>query len=408
MTTTMQSDIHPDAESLNAFVEHALEASEHEQVLAHLAKCGQCRQVVFLAHEAAAVGQMEEVAVAAAQPVKARRLPFINWRLVWVPVAALAGFVAFAVVQHSRRMPTETQVAKSVQNETTVAKNAPPVPAIVAAPAATPPAMTKEVRQKPANAPARRDSASPVGSQNAPSLPVPMALAKSSASSLQQGSSLGSASTGTAVGGSFHGSAQFGSATKSIGGPALTDQLKKERAEQQKILALPQSNSAQLSAIGAGRAAPATRTTDAKSTMDQVSVSAATQDSASLRELAPQSMADKDSHNAIEKEALATNPKINMLPSGLAAISIATAAVHTVAIDPAGAMYVSEDEGQHWSPVSRQWTGRAILVTNHEYSFETTAVPLPQGSHFELVNDTFKKWLSPDGKTWSPVSDPVQ
>jgi hypothetical protein len=119
-------------------------------------------------------------------------------------------------------------------------------------------------------------------------------------------------------------------------------------------------------------------------------------------------MADKDTNNAIEKEALATNPKITMLPSGLAAISVATAAVRTVAIDPAGAMYVSEDEGQSWSPVPRQWTGRAILVTNHEYSLETTTVPLPQGSHFELVNDAFKKWLSPDGKTWSPVSDPVQ
>ena len=407
MTTTMQSDIHPDAESLNAFVEHALEASEREQVLAHLAKCGQCRQVVFLAHEAAAVEQMEEVAVAAAQPVKARRSPFINWRLVWVPVAALAGFVAFAVVQHSRRVPTETQVAKSVQNETTVAKNAPPEPAIVAAPAATPPAMTKEVRQKAANAPARRDSAAQIGPQNAPSLRVPMALAKSSASSLQQGSSLGSASTETVVGGSLHGSAHFGSATKSIGGPAFTDQLKKERAEQQ-TLALQQLNSAQLSGIGAGRAGPATRTTDANSAIDQASVSAATPDSAPLRESAPQSMADKDSKNAIEKEVLAPNPKVIMLPSGLAAISVTTAADHTVAIDPAGAMYVSEDEGKHWSPVSRQWTGRAILVTNREYSLETTAVPLPQGSHFELVNDAFKKWLSPDGKTWSPVSNPVQ
>jgi hypothetical protein len=404
----MQSDIHPDAESLNAFVEHTLEASEREQVLAHLAKCGRCRQVVFLAHEAAAVEQMEEVAVAAAQPVKARRSRFMNWRLAWVPIAALAGFVAFAVVQHSRRVPTETQVAKSVQNETTVAKNAPPEPAIVATPSATPPTTTKEVRQKTAHAPARRDSAAQANPQDAPSLSFPMALAKSSASSLQQGSSLGSASTETGVGGSLHGSVQFGSATKSIGGPAFTDKLKKERAEQQQTLAIPQLNSAQLSGIGAGRAGAATRTTDAKSAMGQASVSAATPDSATLCELAPQPMANKDSNNAIEKEALATNPKVTMLPSGLAAISVATAAVHTVAIDPAGAMYVSEDEGKHWSPVSRQWTGRAILVTNHEYSLQTTAVPLPQGSHFELVNDTFKKWLSPDGKSWSPVSDPVQ
>ena len=39
MNSTPQLDLHPDADSLNAFVEQALGAPEREQILAHIAKC---------------------------------------------------------------------------------------------------------------------------------------------------------------------------------------------------------------------------------------------------------------------------------------------------------------------------------------------------------------------------------
>ena len=45
---------HPDAESLNAFLEQALPAPERAQILGHIASCSRCRQVVFLAQQAAA------------------------------------------------------------------------------------------------------------------------------------------------------------------------------------------------------------------------------------------------------------------------------------------------------------------------------------------------------------------
>ena len=53
MTPTPQLELHPDADSLNAFVEQALAGSEREQVQAHLAACSRCRQVIYLAQEAA-------------------------------------------------------------------------------------------------------------------------------------------------------------------------------------------------------------------------------------------------------------------------------------------------------------------------------------------------------------------
>ena len=53
MTATSQHGFHPDAESLSAFSEQALNERERAEVLAHLAVCGRCRQVVALAREAA-------------------------------------------------------------------------------------------------------------------------------------------------------------------------------------------------------------------------------------------------------------------------------------------------------------------------------------------------------------------
>jgi hypothetical protein len=54
MNSTSQLDLHPDADSLNAFAEQALAVPEREQILAHLAGCSRCRQVIFLAQQAAA------------------------------------------------------------------------------------------------------------------------------------------------------------------------------------------------------------------------------------------------------------------------------------------------------------------------------------------------------------------
>ncbi len=53
MTATSQHGFHPDAESLSAFSEQALARRERVEVLAHLAVCGRCREVVALAREAA-------------------------------------------------------------------------------------------------------------------------------------------------------------------------------------------------------------------------------------------------------------------------------------------------------------------------------------------------------------------
>jgi hypothetical protein len=51
MSDYPQPGLHPDADTLNAFVEEALPEHERLACLAHFAECAECRQVVFLTQE---------------------------------------------------------------------------------------------------------------------------------------------------------------------------------------------------------------------------------------------------------------------------------------------------------------------------------------------------------------------
>jgi hypothetical protein len=129
MSGDAQFDLHPDAESLNAFAEQALAGDERERMVAHLAACGRCRDVVFLAQE----GNVEPALVAAPAPRLAEREAwFKSRRLLWVPVGALAAGITLAYVLHVRRAEPTVQTARVV-NEVAPAVSAPlPAPAFAA------------------------------------------------------------------------------------------------------------------------------------------------------------------------------------------------------------------------------------------------------------------------------------
>jgi hypothetical protein len=111
------------------------------------------------------------------------------------------------------------------------------------------------------------------------------------------------------------------------------------------------------------------------------------------------------------------------LPSGLAALSIASANHCSLAIDTAGALFASEDSGITWRRVATQWSGRAILVftqklpiMNNEASPASQMPPAAgaagkqagasdsatssPASFFEIVNNKNQIWWSIDGLTW--------
>jgi hypothetical protein len=83
---------HPSADLLTAFAEHTLSMGENDRIADHLARCPQCRQVIFLASNADEQAK-EEPARAA---IQATLRPRSRWtgRLVWV----VSGAVGIAIV----------------------------------------------------------------------------------------------------------------------------------------------------------------------------------------------------------------------------------------------------------------------------------------------------------------------
>src|SRR3954464_15011839 len=94
MAKTPVAGPHPDADLLNAFAERSLVGREREGVLAHLATCADCREVVALA--------APEAAQEAVLPARTRWLTLPVMR--WGAVAAAVAVVAVAVVLQSPKM----------------------------------------------------------------------------------------------------------------------------------------------------------------------------------------------------------------------------------------------------------------------------------------------------------------
>jgi hypothetical protein len=98
------TDSHPDADLLTAFAERSLAAAEHDHLVEHLARCGDCREVVSLALPP----QLD------AQPAVHRSENWFRWPLLrgsaWHWTAVAAGVVLIAsigVMQFRRQQGSE-------------------------------------------------------------------------------------------------------------------------------------------------------------------------------------------------------------------------------------------------------------------------------------------------------------
>src|SRR5271166_4247000 len=95
MSIQFQPGQHPSADQLAAFAEHALPPHEQQQTLTHLARCAECRRIVYLAQEA----------IPAPAPAPMRRQWFSGWALAWPVAAALACLVVVTLLmrEHTAR-----------------------------------------------------------------------------------------------------------------------------------------------------------------------------------------------------------------------------------------------------------------------------------------------------------------
>lgn len=103
------SGAHPDAEQLAAFAEHRLAGDERASVVAHLATCADCREIVALAAPATPITMPAANAIRVGSPWWA--LPAFQWGAAAAAMAAIAvGLVVMNPAQKQDRAPQTSAV----------------------------------------------------------------------------------------------------------------------------------------------------------------------------------------------------------------------------------------------------------------------------------------------------------
>jgi hypothetical protein len=129
---------HPSADMLTAFAEHMLTAAEKERVADHLARCQECRDVLYLASnvdEQYAV-QTERAAKLDLKP-RSRWMPKLAWAASGIAGIAIVGGVL--VQQHLARDGSNQKVTQAAQMATQ------PAPIVAKPETSNPPALPAEV-----------------------------------------------------------------------------------------------------------------------------------------------------------------------------------------------------------------------------------------------------------------------
>jgi len=405
MNTGGKHDFHPDAESLSAFAEQALSGRERSQVLAHLAVCGRCRQVVALAQEA---GLDADVRPAAAErPAIQPYAWWRSWRFAWIPAAALAASVALAVFVHTRHVDQSAEMAKNERQQVTQPAATPASPAQqeraqAASPVAAPAPAKSQARSFKRTSEGTAPNRPPQESVVTAAMPAePSAMGRTEATRAEAEPASGATGQGSA------GEGSAGERTTATYTPEPAVDAWQERQEKAA------AGSEQRRLYAARAAAP----TSARGTDGGAAGGSSQQVTVSVDQVAPQ--AQPAARFATQKNPLAAGiyagaMKAIHLPSGLAAVSMAEAGHRTLAIDEAGTLFLSVDAGNHWETVTQQWTGRAVEVrAETKYSASATpaarapanssndagAAPSP-ASFFEILNDKNQAWLSTDGEIW--------
>ncbi len=413
MNQPIQPDIHPDADSLNAFVERVLREPERGRILEHLAGCARCREVVYLARQMAGVETAPSPTLqATADPRHRWWAPvFSRWRIAWIPAAALATFGAVLLWVHVRSAQPTVDMAK-VAPPPVLPANAPPaasVSTIASSPSET--VAHRAASEKPTEARVPHEN-----KRAATALAPDQRANRVTPEELRAEGSTIPAVPPVQPRPVISTSAQVG-----LELPLTNTQWQASQPVQRTAGQAVSAKSAQASATSAmvavhgGIMAPATA--------GPAPMAAASSQPPAQYDVMPQPL------NGLTALRLTKHLK---LPSGLASISSAAVFNRLLAVDSAGSLFLSVDAGKHWDTVPVQWAGKAIEVhalpqayldapaptASSSETISITATPPPPAPPpatqsvsveavppmpamlFRLVNDRHHIWFSTDGKTW--------
>jgi len=153
-TQTGETQAHPDADTLTAYMEQSLPPAESKTVVAHLALCEPCREVVALSY--AVTEQPVTQTILAPAPVA-------RWRRLFTPVfgaaAAVAAMavIAVTVLQLPQKNPTQSSNSATTSSAATNS-------AVTNSPSSQP---AQETQQKEQAAPVESKAAAPAPTQQA-------------------------------------------------------------------------------------------------------------------------------------------------------------------------------------------------------------------------------------------------
>lgn len=412
MKPIIQPGTHPDAELLTAFAEQLLTGAEREEILGHMAVCSRCREVVFLAQKAVEAEEpprpMPEISEG-----KTGGGWFANWRWAWIPVAALAGVVGFAVIEHGRHAP---------ESETRMAQNAPPAEIMQktapknAVENARPQTPSVHRADQSTREEANLKVAAPVRSERDAETDRKFLDDKDVAANKEKKNEAAKKTDSLSEvppilsGGAVHGTYAARAKSSSVGGPLAQNQMQvQNNAQLQQQNYANEARQAGAASDAANKplssptqvgAASQTVTVNAEVGLQPASPAPAAPPAVSTAEMEVET-ADLSNQKLAKMKA-----RKSVSPSKLGVLSEATTGKRTIAIDTAGTVFQSE-EGRHWQLVNAQWSGRAVLVKALPISPAVAGLmkqPMPQ---FELTTDKLETWVSADGKAWvlqSPVS----
>ncbi len=421
MTATSHHGFHPDAESLSAFSERALGKRERAEVLAHLAVCGRCREVVALASEAA---EADEV-TAAARPRKviAPNAWWKQWRLVWVPTAVVATVAAVSVAVYIERADRRAANIKIAEQNPAPSTTPPPASAPTEQAKIEPPAAAAPA---PAAHPAKHAHSGQEEPRPAPTQPV-VAAQTPSESEAPEPARMNQAEAYRETRPPSHAEATPAPPDLTASTMHPTDSQpgagdgEKKQAEPQRQAEADRSQMRNFKARTAPFATHGTNAAPPAGATQTVTVTAVPR-----LETQPAASAEPAPMFGI-KSSREVNPpaKPIRLPSGVTAVSVASDRHFLLAIDEAGVLFLSENRGVTWERVNKQWMGRAVTVRRQSRDHDASqAAPNAQNGtasdgtagsssadsgdapslieFFELSNDENQTWVSTDGRTWTP------
>jgi hypothetical protein len=405
MNPTIQSGMHPDADTLTAFVEQLLPVDEREQVLAHMSTCTRCREVAFLAQHAAEAEPATLAVPASAPAQRTHGLRLGGWRWAWVPAGVFAVVVGVATVLYFGHGKTKTQMARNS-------------------------AESNSLQQAPPGQGSAVESTIPQGVRsNAPVQHENGALKAKKEKGVAQKNDMATGAGAPAIavqrrpaGGSIHGAATARPQGTSLDGP-MENQLQQSEKQQNLIQqnAQPQQNLFESrqnpnESLGGKRVVPGLAPASALTPVTVEAEEAKAKPVPAAPGPPPVELSYPPvSGGSFELSSAATMPLKSVakiaLPSGMPALSVASGAGRTIAIDTSGALFLSEDQDSqdwHWTRVATQWTGRAVRVRNLQVGTNDAALQALPVTRFELVNDKLQSWVSTDGKTWMAESPAVK